>query len=503
MAKGKKGKKKHTAKEMDQTRREVIGVCMIALGLFLGASLYSDAVGLLGNAISGFFFGMFGLFGYAVPAAIAASGVRTIIFSEREIRPATFFLVLLGLFSFLSVIHIAARSSIQGVKALAYYKDAYDFGTAYRGGGGILGALLAYPALLLMGTVGSYITFIACILISFLVITKLSLKRAGEKLGEGIKNGVVTVSERMSERKQALYTEDLSNPAPRLQKVTKKSLKQQKIQANPRPAKRAELYTMEPCATAGEAQPNIRPKYEEDALDFFPTEGPLKKRSTRDAELDKAFEEPAEEPYPKGEYFVTDDLDDLDAMANSRISRNAPDKPAAPLTQAAVSYRSTATGEQAANKSESVELLEDVPSPAAPINEYQRPPYSLLNSPAEKAAVGNESPQEKAKLLIDTLANFNISARIINISVGPVITRFELQPAQGVRVNRITALSQDIALALAAPRVRIEAPIPGKAAIGIEIPNKNAATVLLREVIESKEFAVERSPIAFALGKHI
>lgn len=503
MAKGKKGKKKHTPKEMDQTRREVIGVCMIALGLFLGASLYSDAVGLLGNAISGFFFGMFGLFGYAVPAAIAASGVLTIIFSEREIRPATFFLVLLGLFSLLSVIHIAARSSIQGVKALAYYKDAYDFGTAYRGGGGILGALLAYPALLLMGTVGSYITFIACILISFLVITKLSLKRAGEKLGEGIKNGVVTVSERMSERKQALYTEDLSNPAPRLQKVTKKSLKQQKIQANPRPAKRAELYTMEPCATAGEAQPNIRPKYEEDALDFFPTEGPLKKRSTRDAELDKAFEEPAEEPYPKGEYFVTDDLDDLDAMANSRISRNAPDKPAAPLMQAAVSYRSTATGEQAANKSESVELLEDVPSTAAPINEYQRPPYSLLNSPAEKAAVGNESPQEKAKLLIDTLANFNISARIINISVGPVITRFELQPAQGVRVNRITALSQDIALALAAPRVRIEAPIPGKAAIGIEIPNKNAATVLLREVIESKEFAVERSPIAFALGKDI
>ena len=116
---------------------------------------------------------------------------------------------------------------------------------------------------------------------------------------------------------------------------------------------------------------------------------------------------------------------------------------------------------------------------------------------------GNESPQEKAKLLIETLATFNIPARIINISVGPVITRFELQPAQGIRVNRITSLSQDIALALAAPLVRIEAPIPGKAAIGIEIPNKNAAQVLLREVIESKEFSSERSPIAFALGKDI
>ena len=70
-----------------------------------------------------------------------------------------------------------------------------------------------------------------------------------------------------------------------------------------------------------------------------------------------------------------------------------------------------------------------------------------------------ESPEEKARILIDTLASFNISARIINISVGPVITRFELQPAQGVRVNRVTALNNDIQLALAAPRVRIEAPI--------------------------------------------
>ena len=140
---------------------------------------------------------------------------------------------------------------------------------------------------------------------------------------------------------------------------------------------------------------------------------------------------------------------------------------------------------------------------AAPVIEYQRPPFTLLNSPNPHYAAGTESPQEKGKLLVETLASFNISARIINISVGPVITRFELQPAQGVRVNRITTLSQDIALALAAPRVRIEAPIPGKAAIGIEIPNKNTAPVLLREIVESKEYMAAKSPIAFALGKDI
>ena len=89
---------------------------------------------------------------------------------------------------------------------------------------------------------------------------------------------------------------------------------------------------------------------------------------------------------------------------------------------------------------------------------------------------------------MDTLASFNIAVKITDYSVGPVVTRFELQPAPGVRVSKIMGLSNDIALALAAPRVRIEAPIPGKAAVGIEIPNKKAIPVVLREIVESKEF---------------
>lgn len=134
--------------------------------------------------------------------------------------------------------------------------------------------------------------------------------------------------------------------------------------------------------------------------------------------------------------------------------------------------------------------------PAAVI-EYQRPPYSLLRLPDPAAAVASESPTEKAKVLIETLNSFNISARIVNISVGPVITRFELQPAQGIRVNRITTLSNDIALALAAPRVRIEAPIPGKSAIGIEIPNKDTAPVYLRDVLETREFNSKHNRSSF------
>ena len=135
--------------------------------------------------------------------------------------------------------------------------------------------------------------------------------------------------------------------------------------------------------------------------------------------------------------------------------------------------------------------------------EYQRPPLDLLKLPDPTMSVASEPPEEKARLLIESLKSFNISAKIVNISVGPVITRFELQPAQGIRVSKITSLSNDIALALAAPRVRIEAPIPGKSAIGIEIPNSSTIMVFLRELLESSEFQNARSPLTFALGKDI
>ena len=141
--------------------------------------------------------------------------------------------------------------------------------------------------------------------------------------------------------------------------------------------------------------------------------------------------------------------------------------------------------------------------PQEPPYVYVRPPLELLKYPEKKRVSSADNPQEKGRLLISTLASFNISARMLNVSVGPVITRYELQPAQGVRVSRITSLADDIALAMAAPRVRIEAPIPGKAAIGIEIPNSSVAAVSLRELVESKEFDSAKSPIAFALGKGI
>ena len=134
--------------------------------------------------------------------------------------------------------------------------------------------------------------------------------------------------------------------------------------------------------------------------------------------------------------------------------------------------------------------------------EYNYPPIDLLAQGEAYDSSGHaQKDMEKAQLLEDTLKSFGINSRLIGIAHGPAVTRFELQPAAGVKVSRITSLSDDIALNLAAMSVRIEAPIPGKAAVGVEIPNDKIEMVRLRDVLESSEARKHPSKIAVGLGK--
>jgi len=137
--------------------------------------------------------------------------------------------------------------------------------------------------------------------------------------------------------------------------------------------------------------------------------------------------------------------------------------------------------------------------------EYSLPPLDLLESNQAKAdeSLALSQVENNAKKLVDTLASFGVGAKVVNISKGPAVTRYELQPNVGVKVSKIVNLADDIALNLAATGVRIEAPIPGKAAVGIEVPNKEVRPVFLREVIESQEFINHPSKLSFAVGKDI
>ncbi|MBQ0025891.1 MAG: DNA translocase FtsK [Lachnospiraceae bacterium] len=137
------------------------------------------------------------------------------------------------------------------------------------------------------------------------------------------------------------------------------------------------------------------------------------------------------------------------------------------------------------------------------IKTYKMPPVSLLTKGAGKVVVGNGELRNTAEILENTLRTFGVGAQVTDISCGPTVTRYELHPNQGIKVSRIVALTDDIKLALAASEIRIEAPIPGKAAVGIEVPNSQNATVYFREMIESEEFKKSKSKLAFGIGRDI
>ena len=134
---------------------------------------------------------------------------------------------------------------------------------------------------------------------------------------------------------------------------------------------------------------------------------------------------------------------------------------------------------------------------------YVFPPLSLLQKPKFSGGTGKDEVEYNSKKLLETLRDFGVEAKMLGVSIGPNVTRYELQPQAGTKVSKITGLSDDIALSLAATQVRIEAPIPGKAAVGIEIPNQSASTVYIRDLLDSEDFTQAKSPLTVALGKDI
>ena len=498
-----------------QTRREIWGVSFVALGVFLGVCLYFDAVGVVGKAITEVLFGLFGLFAYALPVALAIGGILLIACASHAPQKGRVAFILLGVLLLLTLLQVIAKPLLGTSEYLPYIKSAYALGKTDQAGGGALGALLCYPLLVLTGEAGAYIFSIAGILIILLLVTRLSLRQTGQQAAQKVKTGIQHVSERRAARQQ-LYTEPLGqeDTAPR--------------QSSRKPSRTLQK-DMDPLP-ASNLKP--RPRQEGPDLTYFPSQGFIEKK--------KAHAEEPEAPEPMGaasqeaEWPIPEPLQQAEPF--SPLEQEPPSDPlepddfvAVPVSEPPASLRGpkfssagqnnviaapfgtrpAKAGEPAPAQPGIQVEAEPASAPAivqaeAPVPPpYQPPAFSLLNSSQASYSRSTENPEQKGILLVDTLLSFNVSAKLVDISVGPVITRFELQPAPGVRVNKITALADDIALALAAPRVRIEAPIPGKAAVGIEIPNKDTATVVLRDIVESREFAAAKSPITLALGKDI
>lgn len=194
------------------------------------------------------------------------------------------------------------------------------------------------------------------------------------------------------------------------------------------------------------------------------------------------------------------DLPEPDPKAVEELKKLAAEAMPAPKPKAERAPREAAPSPAAASgKPEEAKPFDGVIS--STVNEgYQFPPVDLLKKPA-KSAAPTDNLQENSKILEATLAEFGIDVRVVEIEQGPVITRYELMPAPGVKVNSIAAVSDDIALALKAASVRLIIPIPGKAAVGVEVPNSVASMVSVRELVDSPQFASKKCALPLALGK--
>ena len=486
-------------RERARRQREARGVLLIAFGVLLGVYLFVSGTGVLGAFLSRLLFGLCGWFAYVLPVVLIGAGVLAIAGRNGSSSGSAGW-VLTGIVAALTLAQTAQGAAYRGSPYLAYLSAAYETGATYpHHGGGAIGALLCYPLQQLGGSALAYVLTIATLLIVILMVTRLSLRDLSTRVNQGVHSAVERV--RTAEpRRLPVY--DLQKPSA--------SEQADKPDKKPRARRRQDgdlsdfnAFTADlPVPAEDRKVKRVAAGAAEEELTYL-GDAPLQTRPIRKLAPEGAAEAARPEtPLPSGDAI----WDELESAEDFPFAPE-PVAPAAPAPNAPPSAPSAPAGprkavviEHTANEANEAPVeLPEIVVEQPPV--YVPPSFSLLNAPSVSYGRSGENPTEVGKLLIDTLASFNISAKLINVTVGPVITRFELQPAPGVRVSRITVLSNDIALALAAPRVRIEAPIPGKAAVGVEIPNKNAVTVVLRDIIESREFQNATSPITMALGK--
>ena len=536
---GRKSANKGGAQARDKAASEASGVLLIACGILSAAYLFFSANGYLGEMLGKALFGMIGVIAYVLPVILLGVGIIYIRGSSNARLNGSGWYLLLGILALVTLLNTARGKSVEVEKYMDYINEALYVGQNARLGGGFIGAVLSFPLIKLGGTTLAYILSIALILICIIKITGFSLRDASntftEKVVAAMENSREPAAEGESRGGHKLFTVTLEDEEPLL----------------PAKGKRASLpqAVVEPSAKAkGKRSPLL--EEEEPVIDLF--EKPAKSKSKGKAATVAGASAAELKPFsaqkgdfqtsssgktsPKKPQKVTGDIwDDIDFEPADDVppvvkGREVPiPKPVVqlpdptPLFGAKLAAKSAQSAASAAEKParsgakstthegmparqpgmkpQSIEKPKRQPEVIIGDGQYHAPSMELLNHPGAQTDDESDTPEEKARILIETLQSFRIGATVTNIAVGPALTRIEIQPAPGTRISRITALQNDITMALSAPRLRMEAPIPGKNAIGVEIPNKGSTLVVLRDIIESKEFKNSASPVTMALGR--
>ena len=433
---------------------EVILWIVLAISILLFISNFGIG-GAVGNIVSSFFFGIFGIIAYIFPIVLvvgtffAVSNKGNKIAVVKIVAGCAFVLFLCMLIEL-----VMNGTDVNGAIG------AYQYSSAHKTGGGILGGFLAGIFCPNFGLIGSYVIDFAALIICLVLITERSalkgVQKGGKKVYETAKEGNERYREYAEQRREE---RELRRMDRKVEGVA--------IDTRVIPEKKA-------ASTGSDEVSEIN----------------IDKLLNRDM------------PEVKEEKRVTltagHTMDEM-PVAPSAFSDEAVELKPEKMEQPA--RKASAFEEEIQNDIASVE--EEISSRAAEEKKYVFPPVSLLKPPGSKQGDSRQHLQETAQKLQQTLKNFGVNVTITNISCGPAVTRYEIQPEMGVKVSKIVNLADDIKLNLAAADIRIEAPIPGKAAVGIEVPNKENVMVSFRELVDSPEFKNHSSKISFCVGRDI
>ncbi|MCI8273341.1 MAG: DNA translocase FtsK [Clostridia bacterium] len=451
-----KKKSKSKSKKVKKEVPELGIIITIIVSILLTVLIYTES-GYIGMTLSDFFGGMFGIIKYILPIGAFAVTVKMACEDEDNYLSSKIFqytLLLIFVAVILSVYQIYnGRIDIeQDLSSIV--KEAYQLGEN-NVGGGALGTIAAVPLFKLFGKIGTIILSIGVSLILATVAFGIDIS---EMVRSWLQTGVNKSKEKHQERR-----------AIREQQIINRN-REQEIEN----AKR-EKTLME----------NRKAYLEIDDDEQVTEDTPIKiNLNGREVEEDK-----------KGRKKFKHNKNDIVPLGGQEeIKEMEPDF-----------IESNLFKQEEEKKEDKVkEVLQLEHALVVEDEHYEYPPIELLGKGEKKAIKGGaKALAEVATRLQKTLYSFGVQAKVENVSVGPAITRYELKPAEGVRVSKIANLADDIALNLAAETIRIEAPIPGKQAVGIEVPNQEKEMVNLREVLESDEFQDSNSKLSVGLGKDV
>ncbi|MBO5279309.1 MAG: DNA translocase FtsK [Lachnospiraceae bacterium] len=473
-------------------RREVWLLLALAVAAILALSNFG-VCGAFGRIVSDVMFGIFGFMAYIFPFYLFIS--TAFLISNGYSRKAVIkFASATILYLLICLMLEMLFMNYEDGKTL---RDYYEAGSTLHKGGGFAGGALELVLRPLLGTAGAYILAVAGMIVSLVLITEKSVIK-------GVKNGSTHLYETAKE--DAMKAREES----RIRQEEKRLKKEQRVDKKVRGVVLAELdeqpqgseIAAADCdkKTSDTAQERktlheITMEYKDAAI--FGEEAVQEQSYEAVQEKTPVIEKSVSEEQPSAEEpcIVTEQPMTVQKADREEVKSFEPEFASVQMPEEIVDYTVDVKGIES-------DFGMEQQAPPAPV--YHFPPIELLTK-GKSAGTNGRSAElaETAKKLQQTLQNFGVGVTVTDVSCGPSVTRYELQPEQGVKVSKIVALADDIKLNLAAADIRIEAPIPGKAAVGIEVPNKENATVMLRDLLESEEFKKHPSKLAFAAGKDI